>query len=233
MKFIPSKSWDLSYPFSDELCRWFWHGYDDLRANILLLWNGRSCWGKSFKNWINHSVIYYGSLAKNQENGLDNLLCELDWHYLPNDLQKNVMQLMQRTQNGVKLTVGPFETINREHCKVVSTSQRVYALLSALKNQRFHFCSTRSPKRSTLLLCSCDDSMHNLDETFKFQSESSRRENFETNSVRVFGSIGNFIKYVDMNECEFIINVVFVEQNDISFFCLILSTSKCLVQDSV
>lgn len=61
-------------------------------------------------------------IGKKQENGLDNLLCELDWQYLPNDLQKNVMQLMQRTQNGVKLTVGPFETINREHCKIVSNT---------------------------------------------------------------------------------------------------------------
>lgn len=120
----------------------------------------------------------------------------MDWHFLPNDLQKDVMQLMIRTQNGVKLTVGPFDTINREHCKIVNISEQivgiiiiqcVHRLLSALRNYRFHFCFIRSPKRSILLLCSCEDSVRNLD--WK-KSDSPWRENkIETKSVPLFCSM--------------------------------------------
>lgn len=50
---------------------------------------------------------------------MDTYLYDLNWHSLPNDLQKDLQQLIHRMQNGVVLTVGPFETVNRELFKIV------------------------------------------------------------------------------------------------------------------
>lgn len=43
------------------------------------------------------------------------------WYYLPMDLQKDVAHLINRQQNGVKLSVGPFSTLNMEFCYIVSS----------------------------------------------------------------------------------------------------------------
>lgn len=47
------------------------------------------------------------------------MLCEFNWYNLPKDLQKDVMHLINRMQNGVKLTVGPLGSVNREFFKLV------------------------------------------------------------------------------------------------------------------
>lgn len=44
-------------------------------------------------------------------------------------LKFDVMHLINRKQNGVKLTVGPFETINRDRLKIVSVQCRVPHLI--------------------------------------------------------------------------------------------------------
>lgn len=45
-----------------------------------------------------------------------------NWYVLSITQQKGVMNLINRTQNGVKLSIGPFATINHECCYVVSLS---------------------------------------------------------------------------------------------------------------
>lgn len=41
------------------------------------------------------------------------------WYLLPVPVQKDVMRMMVRMQNGVDLTIGPFEQLNFEALKVV------------------------------------------------------------------------------------------------------------------
>lgn len=59
---------------------------------------------------------FYSKIC-NQDNGLDRLLY---WYNLPNELQKDVMHLINLKQNGVKITAGPLETVDRELFKIVS-----------------------------------------------------------------------------------------------------------------
>lgn len=66
-----------------------------------------------------------------QDNGLDALLYETKWYILPKDFQKDLMHLTNRMQNGVRLTVGPLDTINRELFKIVSIAARpLHALIA-------------------------------------------------------------------------------------------------------
>lgn len=44
-----------------------------------------------------------------------------DWYVLPIEQQKHVMHLINRKQNGVCLSIGPFSTLNNECCYVVSS----------------------------------------------------------------------------------------------------------------
>ena len=55
-----------------------------------------------------------------QNDDFDALLYDIKWHHLPLDLQKVMISLIHRKQNNVKLTVGPFGSVNRDLFKIVS-----------------------------------------------------------------------------------------------------------------
>ena len=60
-----------------------------------------------------------------QNDDFDGLLYDIKWHQLPLDLQKAMISLIHRKQNNVKLTVGPFGSINRNLFKIVSISNHI------------------------------------------------------------------------------------------------------------
>lgn len=61
-----------------------------------------------------------------QNNGLDELLYDTYWYTAPTRLQMDLSRLMRRMQNGVKLTVGPLDTVNRESFAIVSNAALLY-----------------------------------------------------------------------------------------------------------
>lgn len=106
-----------------------------------------------FKFKLNGHVSWF------QNNGHDEIWSEINWYNLPTDLQKDFMHLINRMQNGVKLTVGPLDSINRKFFKIVSAYlPRLNPKFSAhirtttLFLFQFHF-HCRQPKRSIRLLC--------------------------------------------------------------------------------
>lgn len=69
-------------------------------------------------------------------------LYDTKWYYLPVDLQKDVALLINRQQNGVKLSIGPFSTLNMECCYIVSfynviqlTNQITFCILKILYDE--------------------------------------------------------------------------------------------------
>lgn len=54
-----------------------------------------------------------------QNNSFDAILYEVNWYNLPRDVQKDIAHLINRMQNGVKLTAGLFGCVNREFFKLV------------------------------------------------------------------------------------------------------------------
>lgn len=51
------------------------------------------------------------------------------WYYLSVEQQKDLMHLINRQQNGVRLGIGPFSILNLECCYTVSSSyDRIYEL---------------------------------------------------------------------------------------------------------
>lgn len=42
-----------------------------------------------------------------------------NWYTWPVNLQKDMIHLMNRKQNGVRLSIGPFATLNNECCYAV------------------------------------------------------------------------------------------------------------------
>lgn len=52
-------------------------------------------------------------------NGIADILCESEWYKMPIKIQNDIVKLIHRKQNCVKLTVGPFGTVNRDLFKVV------------------------------------------------------------------------------------------------------------------
>lgn len=53
---------------------------------------------------------------------MGDVIYQSNWYAMPVDLQKDIMHLINRKQNGVCLSIGPFATINNECCYVVSSS---------------------------------------------------------------------------------------------------------------
>lgn len=74
-------------------------------------------------NIVESVVIKYIVLKflfhKNQDNGLSDTFYNSDWYVLPLKVQKHLVHLIQGTQNGEKLAVGPFGVINREYFSIV------------------------------------------------------------------------------------------------------------------
>lgn len=54
-----------------------------------------------------------------QNDKLVKVLYEFKWYLLPTSDQKNVMHMILRMQNGIKLTIGPFQELNYEALKIV------------------------------------------------------------------------------------------------------------------
>lgn len=60
-----------------------------------------------------------------QNDKLVEILYDFKWYLLPTSDQKNVMHMILRMQNGITLTIGPFQQLNYEALKIV----RIYAFI--------------------------------------------------------------------------------------------------------
>lgn len=114
----------------DGLLCWIRNSCDILCANgsYLLHWSkcGRSGKFRCRKNNISLRLIYFDSTCKMfisnsfvQNDKLVRVLYEFKWYLLPTSDQKNVMHMILRMQNGIKLTIGPFQELNYKALKIV------------------------------------------------------------------------------------------------------------------
>lgn len=55
-----------------------------------------------------------------KDDGFADVLYNTQWYNLPLNYQLDIMHLINRKQNGITITIGPFGSINRELFKIVS-----------------------------------------------------------------------------------------------------------------
>lgn len=71
----------------------------------------------SFASFNRHEV--FSTFHCKQNDGFAEMIYDFNWYKLPIEYQKDIYYLIQRKQNGPKITAGPFGDYNRELFKVV------------------------------------------------------------------------------------------------------------------
>lgn len=67
---------------------------------------------------IFHTFPHFSIQLAQNERLLD-ILYDFKWYLLPTNDQKDIMHMINRMQNGVDVTIGPFQKLNFETLKIV------------------------------------------------------------------------------------------------------------------
>ncbi|XP_055309261.1 uncharacterized protein LOC129573089 [Sitodiplosis mosellana] len=78
------------------------------------------------------NLCYSGQNIENRNQRLQKAFYDFKWYLLAKEDQRDLMQILLRMQNGVRVTIGPFEPLNYETLKTLT--QRMYSFLMYLVN---------------------------------------------------------------------------------------------------
>lgn len=96
--------------------------------------------------------LHFPGFKNHQNNGLSEVLYSNNWYILPTICQKAILLLIHRQQNGIRITEGPFRTINRKLFQIVIFKVNIWwwgAFIYRMNSIHFRFWT-----KFTVLSCS-------------------------------------------------------------------------------